>query len=69
MQDKSEMKPLESKEKIRPYDKVKIRWTFGELAGKTTEEHPALAEKMALAGKAEYVDASKAPKGKKEVDK
>jgi hypothetical protein len=50
--------PLSTKEepgggkKVRPFEKTWITWTMGELSGTSTEEHPALAEKMIAAGKA-----------------
>lgn len=44
--------PTNEGKKVRPFDKVWITWTMGELAGQSTEEHPALAEKMIAAGKA-----------------
>lgn len=46
------LEKVEGGEKVRPFDKVWITWTMGELSGKSTEEHPALADKMIAAGKA-----------------
>lgn len=60
-----------AKDEIRPYDKVKIKWLLGThfpggTAGTEEEVHPAFAEKMVDAGKAEYSDGSKKVKKVKE---
>jgi len=73
MQDTTEkpLKPLTGGN-IRPFDKVSITYvldTFAEM-GSVEEVHPALAEKLVKAGKAEYTDKADADMAKtKKKDK